>query len=181
MISAPSPPELAAEIRARHARGATRITAIDGPGGSGKSTLAYAVAAELGAQIVHTDDFANWENPMDWWPVLLEKVLEPLARGDAARFLPTSWGENHNPSPVEVRPGGDVVLEGVTASREAFRPYLAYAIWIETPRDLRLRRGLARAGENTLPRWQEWMRAEDAYIEHEQPQLHVDCIVRGDI
>ena len=71
MTSAPSLPELVAAIRARIARGATRITAVDGPGGAGKSTLAAALAVELGAQLVHTDDFASWENRLDWWPSLV--------------------------------------------------------------------------------------------------------------
>ncbi len=33
------------------------VTAIDGPGGAGKSTIAAAAAAQLGAVLLHTDDF----------------------------------------------------------------------------------------------------------------------------
>lgn len=49
---------------------ATRIVAIDGPGGAGKSSLAAYLAQELDAPVVHTDDFASWDNPIDWWPEL---------------------------------------------------------------------------------------------------------------
>jgi uridine kinase len=182
MTSAPSLPELVAAIRARTPRGATRITAVDGPGGAGKSNLAAALAEALGAQIVHTDDFASWENPVDWWPALIANVLEPLTRGDVARFKPTFWGGDVKPKPVaEVQPSGDVIVEGVTASRAVFRPYLAYAIWVETPRDLRLARGLARDGAEALPLWEGWMAAEDAYVERERPHEHVDVVVRGDV
>lgn len=67
----------------------TRIVAIDGRGGAGKSTLAARLSELLGgAPVVHTDDFASWDNPIDWWPELLAQVLEPLARGDAASFVP---------------------------------------------------------------------------------------------
>jgi predicted kinase len=52
----------------------TRIVAVDGHGGAGKSSLAQLLSAELGAPVVHTDDFASWDNPLDWWPVV---------RGDA--------------------------------------------------------------------------------------------------
>jgi len=48
--------------------------------------------------------------------------------------------------PIEVAPAEFLVLEGVSASRGAFRPFLAYAIWVETPRAERLRRVLARDG-----------------------------------
>jgi uridine kinase len=180
MISAPSLPELVAAIRARSPRGATRITAVDGPGGAGKSTLASALSAELGAQLVHTDDFASWDNPVDWWPRLIAEVLEPLTRGEQARFCSTSWGGPPKPE-VEIAPGGDVIVEGVSASREAFRPYLAFAVWIETPRELRLQRGLERDGEAARPNWERWMAAEDAYVERERPSEHADIVVRGDV
>jgi len=181
MTSAPSLPELVAEIRARPpAAGSTRIVAIDGPGGAGKSTLARTLASELGAQVVQTDDFASWDEPVDWWPRLLAEVLEPLARGDGARYEPTRWGGPPKP-PVEVHPGGDVVLEGVTASRAAFRPYLAYAVWVDTPRALRLQRGLERDGADARPLWERWMAAEDGYVEREQPHVHADRVLRGDV
>jgi len=124
---------------------ATRIVAIDGGGGAGKSTVAAWLARELDAPIVHTDDFASWESPTGWWPELIEQVLEPLAAGSPARFVPTRWGGPER-NEVRIDAAEFVVLEGVTATREAFRPYLAYAVWIETPRDLRLERGLARDG-----------------------------------
>ena len=157
----------------------TRIVAVDGRGGAGKSTLAEQLAHELGATVVHTDDFASWDDPLDWWPALLEQVLEPLARGEAATFVPNSWGGPEKER-VTVEPGGVVVLEGVTASRAAFRPYLAYSIWVETPRELCLARGLERDGEAMRAQWEAWMAAEDAYIEAERPHEHADAVVRGD-
>jgi uridine kinase len=157
----------------------TRIVAIDGPGGSGKSTLAEWLAPKLDARIIQTDDFATWDNPIDWWPQLLELVLKPLAAGEAASYQPTSWGGTVC-DPVQIEPSGTVLLEGVTSSREAFRPYLAYAIWVETPRELRLQRGLERDGADSLHRWQQWMEAEDAHITVEQPAERADAIVKGD-
>jgi uridine kinase len=157
----------------------TRIVAIDGPGGAGKTSLAVYLARELDAQVVHTDDFASWENPVDWWPELIEKVLVPLARGQPACYTPSSWGGPER-EPVVVEPVDFVLLEGVTASREAFRPYLAYSIWVEAPRDVRLRRGLDRDGEAAREDWERWMAGEDAYIAREQPAEHADVVLRGD-
>ena len=54
---------------------ATRLIAIDGPGGAGKTTLAARMAEELKAAVIHTDEFASWDNPIDWWPEMLERAL----------------------------------------------------------------------------------------------------------
>ena len=157
-----------------------RIVAVDGPGGAGKTTVAEALAAALGgAPVVHTDDFASWDHPVDWWPRLREQVLEPLRRGQPVRFLPTAW-DHEPPELVEVDAADVVILEGVTSSREAFRPYLTYAVWIETPRELRLRRGLERDGESARPFWDRWMAAEDAYVAREMPAERADIVVPGD-
>lgn len=49
--------------------GPVRLVAVDGPGGAGKSTFADRLAAAAGgAPIIHTDDFASADNPIDWWP-----------------------------------------------------------------------------------------------------------------
>jgi uridine kinase len=157
----------------------TRVVAVDGHGGAGKSSLAEYLARELDAPIVHTDDFASWDNPINWWPDLIERVLRPLAAGEAARFTPTSWGGPEK-EPIVVEPGAFVLLEGVTASRAAFRPYLAYSIWVESPRELRLRRGLLRDGEAARADWERWIAEEDQYVARERAAEHADVVLRGD-
>ncbi len=129
--------------------------------------------------MIHTDDFASWEDPVDWWPRLIELALEPLAAGRPARYEPTRWGGDAR-EPIVIEPSGTVIVEGVTASRQAFRPYLAYSIWVETPRDLRLRRGLERDGEAARAAWTRWMEAEDRYVIDERPAERADVVVPGD-
>jgi uridine kinase len=156
----------------------TRIVAIDGQGAAGKSTLASLLAQQLDAPIIQTDDFASWENPVDWWPEFIARALEPLAAGEPARYDPTSWGGEER-EPLLIEPSAFVILEGVTASREAFRRYLAYSIWIETPCDLRLKRGLERDGEQARAQWEQWMEEEDRYVERERPADYADCVLSG--
>ena len=160
----------------------TKVIAVDGPGGAGKSSLAESLAQALGgAQIVHTDDFASPENPLDWWSRLIEDVLEPLSRNHSGRYRRTNWtGDEGHVEWGEVVPAEFVVLEGVSASRSAFRPFLSYSIWIETPRELRLNRGLERDGRQARDRWEQWMTEEDEYVEREKPQQAVDLVLRGD-
>jgi uridine kinase len=158
----------------------TKIVAIDGPGGAGKSSLAARLANELGgAQIVPTDDFASWDNPIDWWPRLIEQVLEPLSHNEPGRYQRYDWGARHLAEWIDVPPAEYVVLEGVSASREVFRPFLAFTVWVETPREERLRRGLERDGENAREQWQQWMAAEDTYVQREHPDQRADRVVDG--
>jgi uridine kinase len=159
----------------------TRVVAVDGLAGAGKSTLARRLAEALdGAPVLQTDDFASWEEPLDWWPRLLSDVLEPLARDEPAQYLSSSWGPDHPRSEKVVRPSPFLVLEGVSASRRAFRPYISYAVWVETPRELRLRRGLERDGEEARALWERWAVLEDEYVAHERPHEAADVVVAGD-
>jgi len=187
-------PDAVEAIRAKRtpAGVAAKIIAVDGHGGAGKTTFAKRLAAELGgAPILQTDDFASWENPLNWWPDLLEKALKPLAAGKPAHFTPTNWGGPEK-EPLVIQPVDFIILEGVSASRETFRPYLTYSIWIDAPRDVRLSRGLARDLEVRVSQglepnddearanWERWMAEEDDYIAREKPQEHADQIIPGD-
>ena len=159
--------------------GETILVGIDGGGGSGKSTFAAWLGACLpGSVVIHTDDFASWDNPTDWWPRLLSQVLVPLAEGRPARYQRYDWPSEQLAEWHEVS-AKVVLLEGVTATRREFRPYLAYRIWVDCPAVLRLKRGLERDGAEALELWRGWMAAEDAYAAEHQPREHADLLVDG--
>lgn len=158
----------------------TRVIAIDGPGGSGKSTLAAHLSSALGrVPIIHTDDFASWDTPLEWGPRLLTQALEPLSVNKPARYRRYDWGTRSLADWREVPPATFVILEGISASRDRFRPFLSYTIWVETPRNDRLRRGLERDGVGARDQWRAWMAQEDAYIERERPAEKADAVVEG--
>jgi uridine kinase len=156
------------------------IVAVDGLGGSGTSTLAALLAERLGAQVVHTDDFASWDNPLEWWPRLRDEVLVPLAAGRPARFQRYDWESRELGDWQIVVPDELVVLEGVSSSRKEFCPYLSFAIWVEAAAETRLKRGLQRDGSAAEDQWREWMRLEDEWVEAQHPNDVADLVLDGE-
>ena len=118
------PISISSLLESRQAKaGTTKLVAVDGHGGSGKSTFARLLADQLHVEVVHTDDFASWDNPKDWWPQLIKRVLEPIAARAGTLSCPrSSWWPDHNPEPVVDQPVGEVmILEGVSSLRREFR------------------------------------------------------------
>jgi uridine kinase len=160
--------------------GPVRLVAVDGPGGSGKSTFALRLAAAAGdAPIVHTDDFASADNPVDWWPRLLEQVIEPLSRGVAASYQRYDWGSRSLAEWHDVEPTPIVIVEGVSSERTEWLAKLSYVVWIDAPPDVRLRRGLDRDGEDAIELWKTWMAAEDEHYRNDPTRDRADLIVDG--
>lgn len=159
--------------------GNTVVVGVDGCGGAGKSTFADRLSkAWEGSEVIHTDDFASWDCPIDWWPRLRDQVLTPLSEGRTARYQKYDWVRQELGEWVEVA-STRIVLEGVSATRTEFRPYLGYGIWVDCPTDLRLARGLERDGPEMEGQWHEWMAAEDAYVARDNPRAHADLVVNG--
>lgn len=159
---------------------APAVVAFDGVGGAGKSTLARRVAVTLGGvPVVHTDDFASWDNPLDWWPRLIEQVLAPLSEGKPACYQRYDWDVQQLAEWHEVPIGQYLIIEGVSSSRREFRPYLAAAIWVATPREECLRRGLQRDGQEALDQWLQWQAEEDRYVARDRPDKQADLVVSG--
>jgi uridine kinase len=174
--------ELAGRAREAAPRaGATRVVALDGPSGSGKSTLARRLSDALGgAPVVHMDDlFPGWDGLADAAPRLLEWVLEPLARGERARYRRYDWtagayAEWHDLPDVPV-----LVVEGCGCGVRATAPYLSLLVWVQAPHGERMRRGMERDGEAYRPHWERWARQEQALYDAERVRERADLRVDG--
>jgi uridine kinase len=171
--------DLAAEVLAKP--GPVRLVGVDGCGGSGKTTFAAQLSAAAGdCPVVHADDFSSHDHPFEGWPRLLHEVVEPLLRSEPATFRAYDWvARRLGDEVITIRPAPLVVIEGVGATRAVWRDALALRIWVDAPRDLRLRRGLDRDGSHMLDFWQWWMAMEDDYVATEQPLAHADVVVDG--
>ena len=166
---------------------------IDGLGGAGKTLLAEALAGELGASVVHGDDFyqpseerGSFGRGLDEvgeafdWRRLERQVLVPLSRGEEASYQRYDWNHDRLGDWVSVSGHGTVVVEGVYVLRTELRRYASVSIWVETPRDVRLARGIERDGEAARSRWtDEWMPAEDSYVSAMQPDAAATLVADG--
>jgi uridine kinase len=169
--------------------GNTLLIAIDGRGGSGKTTLAALLMKKLNAQLIQTDDFASWDNPYDWSQLVIERVFEPIKNGAKTLNYPRSkWWENHQPEPVVDQPVTNImILEGVSSLRKEFRDYISIGIFVNTPREICLKRGIERDINNDtgkteaeiIAMWEKWAAAEDEYINRDKPQDYADIVIDG--
>ncbi len=181
--------DLASILESRPPRaGSTKVVGVDGHGGSGKSTLADQLGQWLGAEIVHTDDFASWDNPKDWWPLLRERVFEPLTSGQRTLSYPRSqWWPGHEPEPVVDQPvTAALILEGVGSLRREFRQFLSVAIFIDAPKEICIQRGITRDAamgtrEEVLARWNSYFDDETQYMARHEPERFADVVLDGTV
>ena len=125
----------------------TVLVGVDGAGGSGKSTY----PATLSDKIVPMDDFVT--GPWQWFDFdrVRRDVVEPLLRGEPARYQRLDWNDGQLKEWRVVEPGGVVVIEGVGALDRRLRDAYDQRVWVETPREICVRRGLERDGAHALP------------------------------
>lgn len=83
--------------------------------------------------------------------------------------------------PVEASRPRIVVLEGISALRRELRDWMDFGIWVETPADVRLQRGVERDGEGARAQWLDyWMPEEERYFELHRPEEFADVVVSGE-
>ena len=160
--------------------GRTRLVLVDGPAGSGKTTLAARLAAALGCQVLHADDmYEGWGGLPGLWTVLGGQVLEPLARGEAARFRRWDWERNERAEWIEVAAADALVIEGVGVASRRAREFASLVAYVEAPWDVRLARGIARDGEAMRAEWIRWEEAEAPHLAGEGTREAADVVVDG--
>jgi uridine kinase len=171
--------------------GSTRVVAIDGPAGSGKTTLAGEVADELSqrGQVVvlhHMDDqYDDWvgldpQPSEDLARRVVTQVLAPLAEHRPARWQRYDWYAGRFDGWGTFDPPGVLVLEGCGSGARDYDPFTTLLVWVEAGRDERIRRGIARDGEQVLDHWLAWMDSEQAHFARHATRDRADLRVSTD-
>ncbi|MDP5274228.1 uridine kinase family protein [Chengkuizengella axinellae] len=171
----------------------TILIGIDGCGGAGKSTLAQSfkkVNPEK-VTVIHMDDFyktslqresvkesdigGNWDITR-----VKKQVLIPLSQNQNTEYQRYDWNEDNLAEWNKVPCGELVVIEGCYSLIKELETYYDFKIWIETPKDLRLSRGIERDGEEKRHLWEDlWMPAEELYIKSQNPTDKADLVIDG--
>lgn len=184
-------PVLAQQVLVTAARSSRRpVVGVDGPGGAG-STFTEHLARHLpGTTVVHVDDFyrPTTQRPRHGTGIadnidldrLAEQVLRPAASGSATRYQRYDWNTDSLAEWIDVPALEPVVIEGVYSVQKTLRDHYSYRVFCTTDREERLHRGIARDGEAARSTWvDEWMPAEDYYLEREDPAAAAELVVDG--
>jgi len=172
-----------------------QLVAIDGRGGSGKSTLADELATEVGAVVVHGDDFYRPMSEPDRllldaeggyhryfdWERLRDQVLIPLSAGRAARYQRYDWSTGEvDPVFHEVTASGVVIVEGCYTARPELERRYGLTVHVDTPSEVCLARLHARGHDHGPEDWiGRWAAAEDFYLDSTALRTRAHVVVAG--
>jgi para-aminobenzoate synthetase len=145
------------------------IIAIDGRSGAGKTTLAIELAARLrehhSVSLFHLEDiYPGWNGLAAGIERYVATVLDPLRRGEAARWVSWDWERHYDGATRLTHPAEIVLVEGVGAAAAAAAPFLDAVIWADSPDLDRRIRALARDGDSYEPYWEQWADQEEAWL-----------------
>lgn len=171
-----------------------RLICIDGPAGSGKTTLAAAIVEAAPETVVlHMDDlYDGWGGlAAGTGRRLLEDVVAPLAAGEPGHYRRYDWHLERFAELHLVPPSDLVVLEGVGSGDRMLAAYRSTLVWVETPEELRHRRGLDRdrdliTGQGLdwdedryLARWRTFVADEERFFSEHRVRASADVVVDG--
>jgi energy-coupling factor transporter ATP-binding protein EcfA2 len=165
--------------------GRTRLVCIDGPAGSGKTTLAGHLEQALTSSgcstaTVHMDDlYDGWSGLATVEDRVRRWLIEPLGAGRSAVYRRYDWAdaayaERHTVPVVDA-----LVLEGVGSGCARHAEQTTLLVWVEAPRELRLRRGLERDGAALEGHWRDFLVQEAAFHEQDRTRSRADVLVDG--
>jgi hypothetical protein len=130
-----------------------------------------------GAHVVHLDDlYAGWSGLAEV-DAQLSGLLLPLAEGRSGSYRRYDWPTERYAEQVVVEPVPLLVLEGVGAGSSRFAGLVTVLVWVEAPREVRMRRGLDRDGEAFAPHWEQWASDEAALFARERTRDRADLVV----
>lgn len=167
---------LAARARAAAtASGRRSVVLVDGRSGTGKTTLGGALAAELGAQLVHLDDvYPGWDGLLAASTAVVEDVL-----GTPSGYRQWDWERSEPAAWVSLDPDEPLVVEGCGALSRVSASLATLRIWMSADDAERKRRAIGRDGAVFAEQWDRWAAQEDAFIAEQDPASLADVVLRS--
>lgn len=153
------------------------LVALEGGSAAGKSTLGAALAARLGATLVHMDDFflppelrtkARFAQPGGnvHYERVKAEVLEPLAAGEAPEYGVFDCSKMAVGHTVREEARDVVIVEGAYALHPELRDFFHLKVLVTVDGDTQRERIRKRNGEQMLRRFlEEWIPLEQTYFE----------------
>ncbi len=166
--------------------GEARLVCVDGPAGSGKTTLAEVLLTAArpcvpSVALVHLDDLLEGWGGLG--PELADRVrrlvLAPLAEGRPGHYRRWDWWADAWAEEQVVEPVSLLLLEGVGSAAAAYDAWVTTRVWVDAPRDLRLRRGLDRGDFGDPAHWLRWLEDEELWLASERTRSRADVLVDG--
>jgi uridine kinase len=199
VVSEPGVADLLVEAALRRppGLGRTRLVCVDGPAGSGKTTLADALVEAaahragqragpaavptVGTVLLHMDDlYEGWSGLNDELTRRLERdVLAPLRAERAGRYRRYDWHRGRFAEEHAVPVPELLLVEGCGSGAARYADATTLLIWVEAPRELRVRRGVERDGVGVLPHWRAWMVDEERHFARQRTRERADVLVDG--
>ncbi len=152
------------------------LITIDGPCGSGKSTLAAALAAEVGALVIHMDDYVvpHVHKTPERLAVpggnadverLLSEVIAPWLAGKEAFCRPYLCHEDRFGEAVPVPAGRLLILEGSYSNLPAIAEKASLRVFLTIDPEMQQQRLRHRVGSDMLTAFNSrWIPLENAYF-----------------
>ena len=151
--------------------------------------MAQILGEKLHATVVHTDDFASWDNPTEWYKDMIEHIFIPIEKGTKTLTYHLSvWEKGKSRGKIENQPVTKImIVEGVGSSRLEFRQYLDFCIFVDVPESICVERGVRRDLADTPYKsevevkklWIEWMEEEEKYFSKHKPIENADAVLDG--
>jgi uridine kinase len=160
--------------------------AVDGRGGSGKSTLTKYIAELLPEFIVlNGDDYFEPTDGQVSWGIFnderfINDVIKPISKSNKFVYKPYDWHSYPHISERTIEVSEGLCLERCYSF--LFELDWDLKIWVDTPKEECLSRGLKRESmprERVLIAWKEWQTNEDDYISDYNPSTKADIILSG--